>query len=352
MTSGAKSITIRYPDDFHVHFRDGHMLRIIAPFTARNFNRALIMPNLQPPIRTVSDAAAYRQRILEAAGNFPNFTPLMTLYLTDVTSADDIRAAKASGFIHACKLYPAGATTNSAQGVTKLSLVVPALREMESVGLVLCIHGESGRRDADIFEKESIFVATVLPVLLRNFPRLKIVLEHITTSEAANFVLEANNDRLSATITAHHLLYSRAALFANSKIHPHMFCLPILKHESHRRALLSAISRDTYGRFFAGTDSAPHEVDQKLCADGCAGIFTACCAVELYAEAFEKADILHKLEDFLSVNGATFYGLKLNQQKVTLIRKPESVPYAFFVPNVGDIVPLRAGESTLWSVAP
>ena len=274
----------------------------------------------------------------------------MTLYLTDHTTPADIKAAFASRAVVACKLYPAGATTNSALGVTSLDNVSPALAAMQHVGMVLCIHGEATASDIDVFDKEAHFVKHTLPKLLADFPTLKIVLEHVTTADAAEAVTRAPGNRLAATITPHHLLYSRQAIFAGAKIHPHMFCLPILKRETHRQALLKAILEDDEGKFFAGTDSAPHTSDAKICEEGCAGIFSGHCAVELYAEAFEEAGALHKLESFLSVNGARFYGLKANQGTISLSRRTRSVPKLIPVPGSHAIVPLRAGHQLEWSI--
>lgn len=344
-------ITIRRPDDFHVHFRDGEMLKVVAPLTARQFERAIIMPNLKPPVRTVQDASAYRDRILAALPQDESFTPLMTLYLTDHTSPEDIQASHASGFVKACKLYPAGATTNSAFGVTSMEKVSGALSAMEQVGMVLCIHGESTAPNVDIFDKEAEFVGTILPKVLSDFPNLKIVLEHVTTCEAVEVVKNTPGKRLAATITAHHLLYCREAIFAGAKIHPHMFCLPVLKRETHRQALLAAIADDTDGKFFAGTDSAPHSESSKICAEGCAGIYTGCSAVELYTEAFEAAGALPKLEAFLSENGAKFYGLELNDGTMSICKSPQLVPAKIIVPDSDPIIPLRSGQPVAWSAS-
>lgn len=343
-------LTIRRPDDFHVHFRDGELLKVVAPLTARQFARAIIMPNLKPPVRTVQDATAYRERIMAALPAGISFAPLMTLYLTDNTTAEDIKAANSSGFVNACKLYPAGATTNSAHGVTSVHKIYNVLKAMEQVGMVLCIHGESTAPEIDIFDREAQFVSDVLPKILEDFPRLKIVLEHVTTSEAVDIVQKTPGDRLAATITAHHLLYCRQAIFAGAKIHPHMFCLPVLKREKHRRALVAAIAGDMEGKFFAGTDSAPHLESSKICAEGCAGIFTAMCAVELYAEAFEEAGALHNLQAFLSENGAKFYGLALNEGTISLHKNPHVVPLKIPVSGSQAIVPLRSGEKVNWAI--
>lgn len=356
-----EKLIIRTPDDFHVHLRDGPVLEAVAPLTAATFARAMVMPNLQPPVRTLADAEAYRSRILAALPKNSSFTPLMTLYLTDSTTPEDIRDAAASGFIPAAKLYPAGATTNSALGVTSLSNIASVLSAMAETGTVLCVHGEVTKdelsgEDVDVFDRETKFVRQVLPNLLSSYPTLKIVLEHATTEDAALAVLATPGNRLAATLTAHHLLYSRMALFAGAKVHPHMFCLPVLKRERHRQALLRAIASDDRGVFFAGTDSAPHVRSAKLCASGCAGIFTASHAVALYAEAFEEASALDKLESFLSENGARFYGLPLNDGKITLERarvgmQERMVPDEIRINSGGEdpVIPLRAGETLPWA---
>eukprot|EP00177_Eucheuma_denticulatum_P004386 GFKZ01007973.1.p1 GENE.GFKZ01007973.1~~GFKZ01007973.1.p1 ORF type:complete len:360 (-),score=43.21 GFKZ01007973.1:1518-2597(-) len=344
------TLTIRRPDDFHVHFRDGEMLKVVAPYTARQFSRAVVMPNLKPPVRTLAEAVAYRDRILAAVPEDLSFTPLMTLYLTDKTSPEDIREAHSSGLVKSCKLYPAGATTNSALGVSAMENVYNALQAMEKVGMVLCIHGESTSPDVDIFDKEAEFVKYTMPKILSDFPSLKIVLEHVTTADAVDFVKSTPGNRLAATITAHHLLYSRQDIFSGAKIHPHMFCLPILKRETHRQALLTAIADDDEGKFFAGTDSAPHVESSKICGAGCAGVFTGMCALELYAEALEEAGALSKLEAFLSENGARFYGINLNEGTITLERTARTIPTKLSVPGSEPVVPLRSGELVNWTV--
>lgn len=346
----AQSLTIRRPDDMHVHLRDGAMLHAVAPYTASHFSRAIVMPNLTPPVRTLADAVAYRSRIMSALPPGTHFTPLMTLYLTDDTSATDIEQAFHSGLVHAGKLYPAGATTNSALGVTSLTALAPALSAMQRVGMPLCIHGEVASPLVDIFDREAAFIADVLPGLLASYPTLRVVLEHVTTKDAADFVVAHAEGRVAATVTAHHLLYSRMALFEHAKIHPHMFCLPVLKRETHRLALLQAIDSDDKGLFFAGTDSAPHTSDSKISADGCAGIFTANHAVALYAEAFDQAGMLGKLEQFCSVNGATFYGLPLNKGSITLQRQQQKVVDSIAVNGMEGVVPLRAGKTVNWTV--
>lgn len=344
------------PDDFHVHLRDNEILESVVKFTAFQFGRALVMPNLVPPIVTVKDAMLYRTRILAALPPTCQFQPLMTLYLTDNTSVADIRDAADCPHVVACKLYPAGATTNSAFGVTSLHNIQSVLLEMERVGLVLCVHGEVTDPNIDIFEREERFVADVLPTLLRNFPRLRIVLEHATTAAAVTAVENATQSGafLAATLTPHHLLHSRNALFAGARIHPDMFCLPILKREDDRQELLRAATGNYSHRFFAGTDSAPHTRDKKLCSDGCAGIFNAPAAVHLYAQAFDEADALDKLPAFLSENGAKYYGIGVNRQKSALYRERSQVIEKVSVSGIsGDkesrIRPLAAGETLEWS---
>lgn len=342
------SITIRAGDDMHAHVRDGDVLAAVVPLSFAGIRRALIMPNLRPPVRTAADAMAYRERILARMPAGKVLDPLMSLYLTDQTTAEDIRAAKESGVVVACKLYPAGATTNSDSGVTDLGKVMPALREMALQGILLLVHGEVTDPDVDIFEREAVFVQTVLPKLLA-VDGLKIVLEHITTKDAAEFVQQDTSGLLAATVTAHHLLYNRNALFAGG-IRPHYYCLPILKHDEHRRALVKAVTSG-HPRIFMGTDSAPHIRSTKEASCGCAGIFTGHAALELYAEVFEAANALDKFERFASVNGAEFYGLPLNEDTVTLVKEPWQVPEQYPVPGLKDgIVPLRAGSSVRWAV--
>ena len=353
-TEQVDEITIRQPDDLHVHFRDGAMLRAVVSYTAQHFGRSIIMPNLKPPVRTLADAQGYHSRIMDALADTnvkTNFKPLMTLYLTDTTTEEEVRRAKASGLVHACKLYPAGATTNSAFGVTSIDRVHDVLLAMQECDLVLCIHGEVTAPSVDIFDREAEFIATVLPVIVSRYPTLRIVLEHVTTKEAVEFVSNHRSDNVAASVTAHHLLYSRMALFEGAKLHPHMFCLPVLKRDLHRQAILHAIATDTRGRFFAGTDTAPHTRDAKQCSEACAGIFTAHAAVALYAEAFDQAGMIHKLEDFCSVNGARFYKLPLNTKRVTLTRYPSKVVDEIAVDGMEPIIPLRAGHSIEWAVS-
>jgi dihydroorotase len=339
-------LTITRPDDWHVHFRDGAAMQSVVPDTARVFARAIAMPNLKPPVVTVADAAAYRERLLAAAAG-TGFEPLMTLYLTDNTTPDEIRRAKASGFVHAVKYYPAGATTNSDSGVTDLVRAYPAIAAMEEVGLPLLLHGEVVDSAVDVFDREAVFIERHLVRLLKDFPRLKIVLEHITTRQAAEFVTAAPAN-VAATITVHHLLYNRNAMFQGG-IRPHMYCLPVLKREQHREALVAAaISGNP--KFFLGTDSAPHAAGAKETACGCAGIYTAHAAIELYAEAFDSAGALDRLEAFASFYGADFYDLPRNTGTITLRRERWEAP-ARLALGAESLVPLRAGEAIRWRVA-
>ncbi len=340
------TLTLTRPDDWHIHFRDGAAMRSVLPDTARVFGRAIAMPNLRPPVVNVADAAAYRDRLLAAAAGTA-FEPLMTLYLTDNTTPEEIRHAKASGFVHAVKYYPAGATTNSDSGVTELTKAYAAIAALEETGMPLLLHGEVVDPDVDVFDREAVFIERHLVRLLKDFPRLKIVLEHITTRQAAEFVAAAPAN-VAATLTVHHLLYNRNAMFRGG-IRPHLYCLPVLKREAHRQALVAAaISGNP--KFFLGTDSAPHAAGAKESACGCAGIYTAHAAIELYAEAFEDAGALDKLEAFASFHGADFYGLPRNGDTLTLRRESWTVPATR---ELGDavLVPLRAGESVRWRVA-
>ncbi|MFK0378413.1 dihydroorotase [Pandoraea sp. NPDC090278] len=337
-------LTITRPDDWHLHVRDGDVLKSVLPDSARQFGRAIIMPNLKPPVTTTEHAAAYRERILAArpAGN--TFEPLMTLYLTDNTPGEEIRRAKASGFVHGVKLYPAGATTNSDAGVTDLAKCRGALEAMQEVGMPLLVHGEVTSSDIDIFDREKVFIDKVMSPLRRDFPGLKVVFEHITTQDAAEYVASAEGP-IAATITPHHLLYNRNAIFTGG-IRPHYYCLPVLKRETHREALVKAATSGS-PRFFLGTDSAPHARGVKEAACGCAGCYTALHAVELYAEAFDKAGALDKLEAFASFYGPDFYELPRNADKVTLVREDWTLPAEL---PMGDqtVVPLRGGEVIGW----
>jgi len=335
------------PDDWHLHLRDGEPMAAVVPYTARRFARAIVMPNLAPPVTDTAQAMAYRDRILAALPVGQGFEPLMTLYLTDHLPPREIARAAASGSIHGVKLYPAGATTNSARGVTRIERVYLVLEAMQRLDLPLLLHGEVTAGEVDIFDREKRFLDTVLTPLLRDFPALRIVLEHITTADAVQFV-RAAPPRLAATITAHHLLYNRNAILAGG-ILPHFYCLPILKREGHRRALVeAATSADP--RFFLGTDSAPHPRAEKETACGCAGIFSAHAALELYVEVFEQAGALDRLEGFASRFGADFYRLPYNRESIRLVRETWRVPdtYGFARDR---LVPLRAGETIAWRLA-
>ena len=333
-----QSITIRRPDDWHVHLRDGEMLKRVAPYTARQFARAIVMPNLAPPVTSVEHAAAYRDRIVAAAG--PNFTPLMTCYLTDNVDPDELARGYAEGVWVAAKLYPAGATTNSASGVTDIRNIYPALERMQDIGVVFCVHGEVTDPAVDVFDREAVFIDRVLEPLVRDFPALKIVFEHITTKQAAQFVADGPAT-VAATITPQHLHLNRNALFQGG-LRPHAYCLPVVKREEHRiAALAAAVSGST--KFFLGTDTAPHSRDAKESACGCAGIFNAPFALESYAAVFEKEDALDRLEGFASEHGPRFYGLPLNEGTVTLRRSSQDVP-----DRVEGLVPFHAGETLRW----
>ena len=342
-----EKITITRPDDWHLHVRDGDALKAVLPDTARQFARAIIMPNLKPPVRTVEEARAYRERIVAAIPAGVAFEPLMTLYLTDNTSPDEIKRAKDSGFIKAVKYYPAGATTNSDSGVTDLRKCDAVLEAMQSVGLPLLLHGEVTDSHIDIFDREKVFIEKHLIPLALRFPKLRMVFEHITTANAVKFVLAAN-DNVAATITAHHLLFNRTDIFKGG-IRPHYYCLPVLKREEHRLALLKAATGGNR-KFFLGTDSAPHAKNTKEASCGCAGCYTALHAMELYAEAFESVNALDKLEGFSSFHGADFYGLPRNTGTVTLRKTAWKIPDEIPFP-VSNVVPLRAGETLSWRLA-
>ncbi len=343
------TLTIQRPDDWHLHLRDGALLAAVLPHTARQFGRAIVMPNLKPPVTTTVQALAYRQRILDALPTGAEFEPLMTLYLTDCTSPDEIRRARASGMVHAVKLYPAGATTHSEAGVTDLAKCAKTLEVMQEVGLPLLIHGEVTDSAIDYFDREKVFIDRVMIPLRRDFPALKVVFEHITTQEAVAYVSDAQAlpHTLGATITAHHLLYNRNALFTGG-LQPHYYCLPVLKRETHRAALLEAATSGN-PRFFLGTDSAPHPKGAKESTCGCAGCYTALHALELYAEAFDSVGALDRLEAFASFYGADFYQLPRNKGTVTLQRESWTLPDEV---GAGDlnIVPLRAGQTVAWQL--
>lgn len=341
------SLTLTRPDDWHLHLRDGAVLKDVLPHTARQFARAIVMPNLKPPVTTTDLARAYRERILAVLPPGLQFEPLMTLYLTDNTSADEIRRAVDSGIVHGVKLYPAGATTNSDAGVTDLKRCMSALEEMQALGLPLLVHGEVTDGDIDLFDREAVFIERVLIPLRQKLPELRVVFEHITTQEAAHYVRDAAGP-VAATITAHHLLYNRNAIFKGG-IRPHYYCLPVLKRETHRQALLTAATSGN-PKFFLGTDSAPHPKGLKEHACGCAGCYTALHAMELYAQAFEEAGALDKLEAFASFNGPDFYRLPRNQDSVTLKRQEWTVPAELAVAE-STVVPLDAGQSLRWKFA-
>ena len=340
-------LTLLRPDDWHIHLRDGAVLQHTVRDVARTFARAIIMPNLVPPVRNANEASAYRERILAARPAGSRFEPLMVLYLTDKTSADDVRAAKASGFVHAAKLYPAGATTNSDSGVTSIDNIFPVLEAMTEVGLPLLVHGEVTRAEVDVFDREKRFIDEHLTRVVERFPTLKVVFEHITTGDAAAFV-KAAPANVGATITAHHLLYNRNHMLVGG-IRPHFYCLPILKRNVHQEALLDAATSGN-AKFFLGTDSAPHVKHAKEAACGCAGCYTAFAAIELYAEAFEQRGALDKLEAFASFHGPDFYGLPRNSGTVTLAKEALAVPDAYPYVAGETLVPLRAGETLGWKM--
>jgi len=339
-------LTITRPDDWHLHLRDDAVLASVASHTARQFGRAIVMPNLQPPVTTTEQALAYRQRILATIPDGSGFEPLMTLYLTDNTPAAEIRRAKESGHVHALKLYPAGATTNSDAGVTDLANVWAALEVMAELGLPLLVHGEVTDPDIDIFDREAVFIERHLAPVVQQFPGLKIVLEHVTTAHGVDFVLNSG-PRVAGTITAHHLLLNRNAIFVGG-LNPHAYCLPVLKREKHREALISAATGGS-GKFFLGTDSAPHARPAKESGCGCAGIYTAHAAIELFATAFEDAGALDELEGFASLYGPAFYGLAPNPGKITLVKEEWRVPETY---ELGDsaVVPLMAGQTLGWKL--
>jgi dihydroorotase len=342
----SQQITITRPDDWHLHVRDGAALHTVVPHTAAQFGRAIIMPNLKPPVTTAEQALAYKQRILAAVPQGMSFEPLMTLYLTDNLPPEEIARAKAAGVV-ALKLYPAGATTNSDAGVTDLRKTYKTLEAMQREGVLLLVHGEVTSPDIDLFDREAVFIEQQLAPLRKDFPELRIVMEHITTKEAAQYVAESDQ-YLGATITAHHLLYNRNAIFTGG-IRPHYYCLPVLKRETHRLALVEAATSGN-AKFFLGTDSAPHPAHLKEHATGCAGCYTAHAAIEMYAEAFEAAGALDKLEAFASFNGPDFYQLPRNQGTITL-RKESWTPPASFAFGEAELKPLRAGEALPWKLA-
>jgi dihydroorotase len=342
------TLTIRRPDDWHLHLRDGAALRAVLPFTAAQFARAIVMPNLKPPVTTAGQAHAYRKRILEALPRGSRFEPLMTVYLTDRTEPAEVDRVNASPYIHGFKLYPAGATTHSDAGVTDIRRLDAVLTRMSELGVILQVHGEVTESSVDVFDREARFIDSVLAPVTERFPKLRIVFEHITTREAADFVRGARAG-IAATITPQHLLMNRNALFSGG-IRPHHYCLPVLKTELDRRALLDVIASGN-SRFFLGTDSAPHARHTKETVCGCAGIFSAHAAIELYAEAFDDIGALEKLEGFASEHGAAFYGLPYNDDRITLEKQSWEAP-ASYPFGSDELVPLRAGERLLWRIAP
>lgn len=347
-----QQLTLRRPDDWHVHLRDGAMLQAVAPATANQFARAIVMPNLRPPITTVAAGRAYRERILEALPDGSDFTPLMTAYLTDTIDPAQVEQGFREGVFTACKLYPAGATTNSDSGVTAIARIEPVLAVMERIGMPLLIHGEVTDGDIDIFDREAVFIERVLEPLLQRHPGLKVVLEHITTSDAADFV-RSGPANLAATITPHHLHINRNAMFAGG-LRPDFYCLPVAKRELHRIALRAAATSGS-PKFFLGTDSAPHSREAKESACGCAGIFNAPYALESYAQVFEEENALERLEGFASEHGPRFYGLPLNEGTVTLVREPQPVPERLHLNDAAgtsvELVPFHAGKSLNWRLA-
>lgn len=340
-----QQLTLTQPDDWHLHVRTGQLLKTVINHTARQFARAIIMPNLQPPVSNVGQALSYQQEILQATSSQYNFTPLMVLYLTNTTTIDDVRQAAASPAVHAFKLYPAGATTNSDQGVTDLNAVFPVFAAMEELNVPLLVHGEVTDPEIDIFDRERVFIERKLSVIHQHFPRLRIVLEHVTTREAVQFVQQAP-DNIAATITPQHLLYNRNAILVGG-IKPHYYCLPILKRETHREALIKAATSGN-PKFFLGTDSAPHLTHLKENSCGCAGCYSAYAAIELYAEVFEQAGALNKLEGFASFYGADFYQLARNTRQITLEKAAWQVPEYYSVSEKTQLTPLRAGETLSW----
>jgi dihydroorotase len=344
-----QTLTLTRPDDWHLHLRDGAAMAAVLPDTALRFGRAIVMPNLKPPLTTTGQAVAYRARILQALHHGParrlHFEPLMTLYLTDATPPEEIDRAEASGAMFGVKLYPAGATTNSESGVSAIEKCHGVLERMQDLGMPLLVHGEVTDTDVDVFDRERVFIDRVLAPLTARFPALRVVLEHVTTADGIQFV-EAAGANVAATLTAHHLLMNRNALFAGG-IRPHHYCLPVLKRETHRRELLRAATSGNT-RFFLGTDSAPHARHTKEAACGCAGCYTAHAGIELYAEAFEQAGALDRLEAFASFHGADWYGLPRNAERITLAKEPWHVPERLPYDHRDVLVPLRAGESVGW----
>ena len=347
MSHAPESLTIRRPDDWHLHFRDGETMRAVVPLTARQFARAIVMPNLAPPVTTSALADAYRTRILEAVPEGLDFTPLMTAYLTDETDADDLAAGFADGVLTAAKLYPAGATTNSAHGVTDIANIERVLEKMAAIGMPLCVHGEVTHAEIDIFDREAVFIDRILAPLVERLPELKVIFEHITTKQAAEFV-DASGPNVGATITPQHLHINRNAILVGG-IRPHMFCLPVAKREEHRLALRKAATSGS-AKYFLGTDSAPHHRHAKESDCGCAGIFNAPFALESYVTVFDEEGALDHFEAFASLNGPAFYGLPVNEETVTLEKAPVEIP-AEVDGGEAEIVPFHAGETLNWRLA-
>ncbi len=346
--SETNRITLRRPDDWHAHFRDGDMMKAVVPATAAQFARAIVMPNLVPPVTEIEAAVRYRERIMAAVPRGVDFTPLMTAYLTDNTDPGDLREGAEMGVFTAVKLYPAGATTNSASGVTDIKNVIPVLETMQEIGLPLLIHGEVTDANIDIFDREAVFIDRTLEPLIRDLPGLKVVFEHVTTKEAVDFVAAGDPSRLGATITAHHLVINRTDIFKGG-IRPHLYCLPIAKREAHRLALRKAATSGD-PRYFLGTDTAPHARHLKEAACGCAGIYSAPVAMEVYAGVFEEEGALDKLEAFASLNGPNFYGLAPNAGEVALVREPWKVPNSIDAGNGDALSPFMAGETLEWKL--
>lgn len=346
--SASECLTIRRPDDWHVHLRDGAILKAVVGYTARQFGRAIVMPNLIPPVVLTSEIAAYRERILAALPAGTRFRPLMTAYLTDNIDPDDLAQGHADGVITAAKLYPAGATTHSDRGVTDIRKIDAVLARMAEIGMPLLVHGEVTRGHVDIFDREAVFIEDVLKPLMDRLPDLKIVLEHITTAEAVAAV-EGGGARIAATVTPHHLLINRTDMFSGG-VRPHLYCLPIAKRERHREAV-RGFATSGHPRVFLGTDSAPHPIAEKESACGCAGIFSAPTALELYAEVFEEDGVLHRLEAFASLNGPAFYGLPVNEDSVTLTRAELAVSGPITIDAETAVLPFRSGETLRWRFA-
>ncbi len=340
------SLTLTQPDDWHVHLRDNAMLQQVAGYTARQFGRAIIMPNLNPPVTTIATATAYRKRILAATNEWPDFQPLMTAYLTNNISSDELKAGYDEGVFTAAKLYPLNATTNSAFGVSDIKAIYPVLEVMQQIGMPLLVHGEVVSQDVDVFDREAVFIETAMAPLLLDIPELKVVFEHITTSDAVDFIT-TGGDNIAATITVHHLQINRNDILTGG-IKPHLYCLPVAKRETHRRALRKAATSGSH-RFFLGTDTAPHTMENKESACGCAGIFSAPHALENYVQVFDEENALDKFEAFASLNGPTFYGLPINTRQIRLVRTEQRIPEAIGSGELS-VSPYKAGETIAWQI--